>query len=174
MILLVILFGLIPECLFISFFISYSKSIKTHRLLLFLSVLTLNITNSILFRHSNFRQFLFMIEIYLILKLIYKSKIIDLFLVSFLFFILGINSILCILFISNFYIALVLSRFIILIISIICIKKNLLNKLYNYYFDCWDRGFDKPKRAITTRNICILVFNIVIFLSNIWLLNYKK
>ena len=83
-ILLTILLGMIPETLFFTLFLTYTKNLKNKRIKLFLLISLAYVLCVILMKYNVLFYILFVIGIYLSLKILYKNKIqiIDIFIIS--------------------------------------------------------------------------------------------
>lgn len=167
-----IILGLIPEVLYFTLFLIYTKDLKEKRIKLFFLisiayVLTVFIKQYILIYYLSF-----IILVYFILKLLYKNKtqIIDIFVISISTIYLTILSYICFLFLnndmSNYWLLYICDRIFLIFIFIF---KNKFNILYKNYCKLWNRN-DKEKRpikSITLRNISLIVINFAIILMNI-------
>lgn len=175
-IILSIFLGLIPEVLYFTLFITYTKNIKEKRIKLFLLISLAYILCMFIQRYKIFYYVLFIVLIYLIMKVLYKKKtqIIDVFVILISFTYLYLLSYILFLFIkddlSNYYILYTLDR-IILFIPFILNKE--FNKLYKNYCKLWNRNDNekRPIKSITLRNISLIIMNISIFILNIAIIN---
>lgn len=170
------LLGLIPEVLFMTLFLSFTKGIKEKKWLL---ALCLTISYLILIFIRQYKIFLYVLFIFLIyvsLKITYKKKaqIIDLFVGSVPFMWISIISYICFLFLkddySNYYILYGIDR---IVLFIPLLFKKQLNVLYKTYCKLWNRNDaeKRPIKSITLRNISLLVINITIFLMNVYVIS---
>ena len=168
-----ILLGLIPEVLFITLFLSFTKNLKEKRLLLFITISISYIISMLIQQYKIIFYVLFIFLLYLSLKIIYgkKTQIIDLFVASIPFMWISILSYICFVFfkedLSNYYMLYIIDR---IVLFIPFIFKKHFNKLYLQYYKLWNRN-DKEKRpikSITLRNLSLVIVNIVIFLMNIY------
>ena len=171
-----VLFGLIPEVLFITLFLSFAKGIKEKRIKLFFIVSIVYFLSMLIQQYKTIYYVMFIFLLYLSLKLVYKKKtqIIDLFVASIPFMWISILSYLCFLILnkdlSNYYILYIVDR-IVLYLPLIFSKH--FNKIYKKYCKLWNRN-DKEKRpikSITLRNISLLIINITIFLMNLYVIS---
>ena len=170
-IILSIFLGLIPETLFFTLFLSYSKNIKEKRLKLFL-LITIAYTLCIMIIRFKIGFYIaFMILLYLILKLLYKDKtqIIDFFVINIGFIYVCFVSFICFLVVGEnltlYYIMAVVDK-ILLFVPFIFRKK--LNLFYNKYCELWNRNYNKkqPIKSITLRNISLISLNVFIFICD--------
>ena len=181
-ILLSILLGLIPEVLYFTLFLTYTKNLKEKRLKLFL---LLSIAYCLCITIQNFKILSYVILIVLIyinLKLVYKNKvqIIDVFIIGLAYLWLMILSVVLMNFVnkdfSNYYIVLFVQK---VLMFIPFIFKGKFNILYKKYCKSWNRN-DKEKRLIkslTLRNISLILLNSVVFFLNIIIvkiINFQK
>lgn len=171
-----ILLGLLPETLYFTLFITYTKNMKENKVKLFLLIA---ISYFICILVQNFRILFYMLLIaliYISLKIVYKNKaqIIDIFIISLAYLWLGILSITLMNFVandySNYFIILILQK---ILLFIPFIFRSKFNIVYKKYCNLWNRN-DKEKRkvkSITLRNISLILLNAYIFFMNILLIN---
>ena len=171
-----ILFGLIPEVLYFTLFITYTKNIKEKRIKLFLLIVIAYFICITILQYQVLCDIMFIITMYLILKLLYKNKtqIIDIFIITISYFWLLLLSFLLMNFankdLSNYMFLYFIQR--ILMFSIF-IFKNKFNNIYKKYCKLWNRN-DNEKRiikSITLRNLSLILLNVFIFASDIILKN---
>lgn len=177
--LLSILLGLIPEVLYFTLFLVYTKNLKEKRLKLFF-LISVAYFLCILIQQLQILFYILLIAlIYLSLKLLYKKKtqIIDVFIIMISHLWLAILSSVLILFVkqdmSNYVFISIIDR--ILLFSIF-IFRHKFNKIYKVYCKLWNRN-DKEKRpikSITLRNISLILLNSFIFFLNIAIINIIK
>lgn len=175
-VLLSILLGLIPEVLYFTLFLTYTKNLKEKRIKLFLLIALVYVICLFIQRLVTLYYIALMFLIYIILKLLYKSKvqIIDVFIVSVMCLwitILSFISILCFTDnYSNYWTMYIISR---ILLFLPFIFKNKFNFMYKKYCKLWNRN-DKEKRpikSITLRNISLIVLNGFIFFMNVTIIN---
>jgi len=171
-----ILFGLIPEVLYFTLFITYTKNIKEKRIKLFLLIVVAYFICITILQYQVLCDITLIITMYLILKLLYKNKtqIIDIFIITISYFWLLLLSFLLMNFankdLSNYMFLYFIQR--ILMFSIF-IFKNKFNNIYKKYCKLWNRN-DNEKRiikSITLRNLSLILLNVFIFASDIILKN---
>lgn len=162
-----IFLGLLPEVLYFTLFLVYTKEIKTKRLKLFLLLAIGYIALIMICRFQFLFYIAYIIYSYLILKLLYKSHIIDLFVYLISFSYLIIISTLCALIISNYNIAYLLNR---ILLFLPFIFKNKFNLFYNLYCSLWNRNDNAKIKSITLRNISLVFINTIIVMLNIMIL----
>lgn len=171
-----ILFGLMPEVLYFTLFITYTKNIKEKRIKLFLLIVVAYFICITILQYQVLCDITLIITMYLILKLLYKNKtqIIDIFIITISYFWLLLLSFLLMNFankdLSNYMFLYFIQR--ILMFSIF-IFKNKFNNIYKKYCKLWNRN-DNEKRiikSITLRNLSLILLNVFIFASDIILKN---
>ena len=169
-----IVLGLLPEVLYFTLFLSYTKNIKEKRLRLGILIAVAYMLCMFIQRYQIIYYVGFVALVYLILKLIYKKKtqIIDVFIIEISQLYLAITTFLMFIFLktdlSNYMLLYVINR---ILLFIPFIFKNKFNILYQKYCKFWNRN-DKEKRpikSITLRNTSLIILNIGIFLMNIYL-----
>lgn len=168
-----VLLGLIPEVTYFTLFLKYTKNLKEKVWGLGILIGIAYILCMFIQRYKVIYYILFIVLVYLILKLLYRKKvqIIDIFtfsistiyltLVSFIFSrFIGAN-------LENYYICLILSR--VLLFLPIVVLRGKMNDFYKQYYKLWNRNYDKkqPIKSITLRNVSLFVLNIFIFIMNI-------
>ena len=171
-----ILFGLIPEVLYFTLFITYTKNIKEKRIKLFLLI---GISYFLCILVQSFKilfYILLIVLIYISLKILYKEKIqiIDIFIISIAYLWIAILSTFLLILLSedksNYYLLYIIDR---VLLFVLFIFKNKFNMLYKKYCKLWNRN-DKEKRpikSITLRNISLILLNGFILLLNITMIN---
>ena len=175
-ILISILLGLIPEVLFFTLFITYTKGIKEKRVKLFLLISIAYILCMFIQRYKIFYYMLFVILIYWIMKFLYKKKtqIIDVFIINLASIYLTFLVILLYPLINdNYYHYFVLYFLNRILLFIPFIFRKYFNKFYKKYYGLWNRNDNekRPIKSITLRNISLVVMNISIFILNIVIIN---
>ena len=173
--------GMLPEIIYFTKFMEYTKNIKEHRIKFFLLMTLVYVLCILVSQYQALYYLIFIFLSYFVMKIIYKNKIqiIDIFIISMALFYVFISSYICFLFVkedmSNYYLILIINRFTLILPFII---KNKFNILYNKYKSLWNRNdnMKRPVKSITLRNISLICLNIFIFLSNlvlVYILNKK-
>lgn len=171
-----ILLGLIPEVLYFTLFLIYTKNLKEKRIKLFFLIAIVYFLCILIQQWQILFYILLIALIYLCLKFLYKEKtqIVDIFVIMISHLWLAILSFVLIFFVkddySNYVLVSIIDR--ILLFSIF-IFKNKFNKIYKLYCRLWNRN-DKEKRpikSITLRNISLILLNSFIFFLNIAIIN---
>ena len=164
-----ILIGVIPDVIFLSLFIIYSKKIQTRRVIFFILLLIDYIVTLIIFKYQTLFYILFIVIEYIILRLLYKKEIqlIDSFVITIPFLILFLMSCIYYFLIPNYMLACILEKITILIM--IFLIKNKINIAYKTYRHLWNRTKEEARkiRSITLRNISLILMYIFIFLSDL-------
>ena len=166
-----ILLGLVPEVLYFTLFICYTKNIKEKRIKLFLLIGIAYFICMIFQRYKLIYYLMFVILIYIILKILYKQKtqIIDIFIISFSLTYLVIISAILFLFMGNtydnYFIFYIINR---IFIFSIFIFKNKFRKIYLKYCSLWNRNdnINRPIKSITLRNLSLILVNFAICITN--------
>jgi len=159
-----IFFGILPESIFLALFIIFSKNIKEKWILLYSLIFSASVLSAFVFVGMLWHTFVLIFLIYFILWLLYRSHIIDVFLISVSFFYIAIIGISCFYLIDNYLIALVINR-ILLFLPIIVFRKYL-NNWYNLYKSLWNRKDGNKIKSITLRNCSVVMLNILMLLLN--------
>lgn len=169
-----VIFALIPEVVYFSFFLIFTKRYNKSRILLFILLLIGYIILKLIFPINIYFQIIFTLYVPIILKILYKEKfhISDIFVFSYSSIILIIISCFCLpiyFCFNNYLLAFILNRFFMFIFLVLF--KNKLNIIYLFFIKQWNRNYKKPNKikAITIRQICVVSFNIMIYVLNIWI-----
>lgn len=174
-----ILIGQIPEAIYFSLFMIFTKQIKEKRILFTILMVIEYLLLMIIFPYSIWSHIFIFIITYILLKMLYKEKaqLTDI-------FTFGISSvvlmIICLLpsfiFINNmnnyffYYIYVIITR--ILMFSFLLIFKNKLPKIQNIYKKLWNRNdkIKKKMKSTTFRSLNLVIFNIMFYILNICML----
>lgn len=164
--------GIMPEVLYFTLFLIYTKNIKTSqkKLFVFISISYIACITIIRFKTIFYIGFTFLI--YAVLRILYKddTQIIDIFVFSISTIYLSFIGYLCSRFINNnyvmYYIAYVGNR---ILLFLPFIFKSKFNDLYKKYCNLWNRNYGQkqPIKSITLRNISLITLNSFIVLLNI-------
>ena len=169
--LLSLILGMIPEVLFFTLFLIYTKDIKEKKIKFFILIGIAYILCIMISRFKTLYYICYIGMIYIILKILYKKKaqIIDVFIISLASIYLTLIDFICSRFIynsyGNYYIMFIVNR---ILLFIPFIFRNKFNKIYKKYYSLWNRN-DKVKRpikSITLRNISLVILNSFIFILN--------
>ena len=160
-----IVLGLLPEVLYFSLFLIYTKNIKEKKLKLFILLAIGYILLIMICRYQLLLYIIYIIYSYIILKILYKSQIIDFFICSIGLTYMTIVSYLLFLIIGSDYIAYyIIAR--ITLFSIFMFRKYF-NKLYMRYRKMWNINNGEKVKSLTIRNISLLFINTMILVMNI-------
>lgn len=168
-----IFLGMIPEVLFFTLFLIYTKNIKEKQFKLFLLILVAYILCIMINECKVFYYVCFVFLVYIFLKILYKSKvqITDVFLLFGLEFYLYIISLLIYIPKNSYqyFICLIINR---ILLFLPFIFKNKFNILYKKYYKLWNRKYDRKQsiKSITLRTLSLLFVNFIIVLFDIILL----
>ena len=167
-----ILFGMLPDVLFFTFFIITTKQLKERRTMLGILIAIAYIACIMIKQYVTLYYLTFILIIYLIMRILYKNEtqLIDIFVFSIATIYLSFIGFICSIFIkddlSNYYFISVINR---ALLFLPFLFKNKFNVWYERYKKLWNRN-DKEKRilkSITLRNISLIFLNIFIFIMNI-------
>lgn len=166
--------GLIPEVLYFSLALIYTKNIKKKRIKLFLLIAIAYTLCIMIIKYELLFYVLFIFILYFILKILYKdeTQIIDIFVITYFSFYLTLLSFLICFYykygstLEMYIILYIINR--ILLFSIF-IFRHKFNKLYMNYKKYWNRNdnIKKPIKSITLRNISLIAINCIVFFMNI-------
>ena len=170
-----ILLGMLPEVLYFTLFLIYTKNIKEKKVKLFFLIALAYILCIMVSQYQLIYYVLFNFLVYLMIKILYKEKtqIIDVFIISLSFAYVSFTSFICFLFVkedfSNYYIIAIIHK---IILYFIFIFKNKFNLIYKRYCSLWNRNYKKkqPIKSITLRNISLILLNLCIFAFNLIML----
>lgn len=176
-----ILLGLIPEVLYFTLFITYTKNIKEKRFKLFVLTGIIYFLCMLVVMYKLVYYIAFVILFYLVLKFLYKQKIqiIDIFVITLSFFYLSTIAYIFFLLMNDnmdfYYLFYMLDRILLLLLLLFVpfIFKNKLNSIYKIYCKLWNRN-DKetrPIKSITLRNISLIAINFIIIIMNIYIIS---
>lgn len=175
-VLLSILLGLLPETLYFTLFISYTKNLKEKRIKLFLLIAVAYGLCILIQKWQVLYYMLWIALVFVAMKLLYKQKtqIIDVFIISIAEAWMMILSIILMKFVnsdlSNYVFIYIIQRGLLFLPFIF---KGKFNKLYKIYCKLWNRNDaeKRPIKSITLRNISLILLNTLIFFMNIVFIN---
>lgn len=167
-----ILLGQIPEAIYFSVFMIFTKDLKEKRVLFTILMILEYILLKLVFSFTVWFQISYTFITYLILKVLYKNKsqIIDIFTFSIGSIVLiAISAAVSLMFRHNIIIVLILSR--LLMFGFLFIFSNRLRKLQDLYSLLWNRN-NKPKKmkSTTFRALNAVVFNLLFYTINFGML----
>ena len=174
--LLEIFLGQIPEAIYFALFMIFAKDLKEKRIKFTVLMIIEYLLLKYLIEFNIWFQVSYTIITYIILKLLYKEKaqITDIFTFTISSIILIIISFISYIIIwktiNNYYVAVIINRFLIVLFLIISHKR--LYKIQRIYKKLWNRN-DKNKNKIkstTFRAINVVIFNIIFYIINLGML----
>lgn len=171
-----LLLGQIPEAVYFSLFMIFTKQLKEKRLLFTIIMILEYVLIQRVIHFNIWLHIIYTIFVYLILKLLYKDKaqVTDIFTFT-------ISSILLILIDIPLYfgIAMITDKYIIFVIieriamfTTLFLLKNKLPKIQSLYKKMWNRN-DKEKKkikSVTFRSLNVVLFNLTFYIINITIL----
>lgn len=168
-----LLFGIVPEAIYFTFYLCKMKNLKNKKLLLFVAIGVLIILATMLSNYNLYLYLLLILGIYAVIKLLYKRKvqIIDIFVIDCLYAYLMIVSFVSFYVFKNnvemYWYAYVLDRILLFIPTVVAKK---LKMLYNLYCKLWNRNERNKLRSISVRNTSLILMNVFIFIINAFLI----
>lgn len=177
--LLEIILGQIPEAIYFALFLIYTKRLKGRRNVLFTFLMVVEyILILYVLPFSIWVHILYFAMAYIILKLLYKerSQITDVFILGLASLLLMLISGLCYFIISltikNIIVCTILAKT--LMFVFLFITKDKLPNIQKLYKRLWNRNDKIPKymKSTTFRCINLIVFNIMFYLINFYIIFY--
>lgn len=159
-----LLFGMLPEVLFLTWFIVCFRNIKEKKLKLFISLMLGYVGLIMICRYQLLFYITYIIYSYLMVKKLYKAHIIDLFVISIAYAYMTLISFVCFKLISNYWVAFTINR---IVLFLPLLFSDGIKKLYKGYKSLWNINKDAKIKSITVRNISLVIVNIMIFLMNV-------
>lgn len=164
------------EAIYFSLFLIYGKNLKEKRLLFTIIMIAEYLMITKLIEYNIWIHILYITMTYINLKVLYREKaqITDIFLFASASIVLILISILCssILIITNiywlYYPVLIINR--ILMFLFLLIFKNNINKWYKIFCNNWNKKVDNKIKSLTLRNISVIIFNLMFYVINIYML----
>lgn len=160
-----ILFGILPEAIYITLFLIFAKNLKTKRLILFGLILLSYIVLSIFLAFSVWFHVLYTASIYFITWLLYRSELIDIFLVSLSILTIAISGCVCYFLIPNYWIGAIVNR--LGLFLFVYFSRTVLRKFYLLYCNVWNRKPNSKIKSLTVRNISCVTLNLMLSALNI-------
>lgn len=157
--------GMLPEVLYFALSICFIKDIKKQRLKLFSLLIIGYIVLIMVCRFQLLFYLGYIVYVYIVLKKLYKSKIIDLFIVSVVSAYLTLVSFISFKLTDTYMLAYLINR-LMLFIPIFVLNYKL-NDFYNVYYSLWDRHEGNKVKSITIRNTSLVFINSFIVLLNV-------
>lgn len=172
-----ILLGMLPECLFYTFFWITLKKINSKKKIFFILIFFIYFILITIERFEALYYFLFGLLIYIVLTILYREKtnFLDIFVFylacAYVFFI----SCACMAFIPKYEIALIVNR---MLLFMPFIFKRQMVQIYQKYMYIWNKetNFSEKIKSITLRVVTILLFTMFIIISSmvcLYIINLK-
>lgn len=167
------LLGQIPEAIYFSLFMIFTKQLKEKRLLFVILMIVEYLIIQKLIHFDIWLQIIYTAFVFVILKILYKEKaqITDIFTFTIssimLIIIDALVYFICKTFTDNYMIALIIDRMI--LFTNLILLRNKLPYIQNLYKKLWNRN-DKTKKHIkstTFRCINLIIFNMIFYIINI-------
>lgn len=159
-----LLLGMLPEVIYITAMTSYLEGIKAKRIRLFLLNCLGYIVLIMICRFELLFYIAYIIYLYWVLKLNFKTHITSFFMISVVFSSIAWVSFICS-FWSNYYVGYIISRFM-LVILYLC--RDSFYILYRRYKACWNRNTTHKIKSLTLRNCSLVFINITIIVFNVF------
>lgn len=164
-----IVLALLPEAIYFTLFLIYTKDYKDKKFLLFSVLFIGYVILKKIFPFNIYCQIAFILYIPLVLKVLYNQKfhISDIFIIVYASMLIIIETLIILPVYSmfnNYYLAFALTR--ILMFVVLFILKNKLNKIYKWIISQWNRNYEHPNKvkAITIRQTCVISLNVIVFI----------
>lgn len=164
-----VMLALLPEVIYFTLFLIFTKQYKNRRILLFFLLLIGYVTLKKIFPFNIYCQIGFIIYVPIILRILYKAKfhLSDMFIIVYASWILILETLLLlpVYLVFNNYIAIFILTRILMIVTVLLLR-NKLNKAYKWIISQWNRNYEKPNKvkAITIRQVCVISLNVMIFM----------
>lgn len=161
------LFGMLPDCLYYTFFWIVLKKLNNRRIQLFILICVVYLALIMIQRYEVLYYFLFVISIYGVVKVLYKEKInfFDIFIFGLACLYMFFDSCFCMAVISKYEIAYIINK-ILLIIPFIF--HSFIERVYKKYLYTWNRetNYSQNIKSITLRIGTVVIFSCFIFISS--------
>lgn len=164
--------GLIPEAIYFTLFLTYAKELKTRRALLFCMTLAASLIFSAFLSYTVWYHAALLAAMYLIMRLLYKSEIIDIFLIAAESIILVILGLACYFLIPNYAVALAVNR--IAMFVVLFALKDRIRQWYWAYREVWNRREKTKIKSITVRNISVIALNLMLYIITIGMIFFSS
>lgn len=161
-----LILGMIPEVLYFTLFLKFTKNIDKHIVKLFVLLAIGYVALIMICRYEFLFYIMYIIYSYLVLKVLYKSEIIDIFVYSIAFSYLMIVGYTFKLLLFNNYVLYYLVVRVFMFLPFIF--KNKFNQLYILYRKLWNIRKGNKIKSLTIRNSSLIFVNSMI--STIYIL----
>ena len=159
-----VFFGLLPEAVYFTLFLCFAKELEHRRLFLFGLIFASSLILSAFLAFSVWYYILSTAAMWGILRLLYKSQFVDLFLIGAADVYLALLGF-AFINMPNYWIALAANR--VLLFVGLFLSRGRLNRAYLTYLSVWNVNPDAKIKSLTVRNISMVCLNIMIFAFNI-------
>lgn len=157
-----ILLGVLPDILYYYLTLKAIKGFKDKKLLFFILLFVFYLLSNIFVAYNFYIYLIFDILVYFAIKILYRSKINDFFLILSVDLYLFLCSTATYFILGNYLMAFIVYR-ILLFIPLIFRKR--LKRIYSDYSSLWNRHNEVGKiKSITLRNISLVLLNTMIIL----------
>ena len=163
----IFLVALPVEILFLVLGVCYSKNVKEKRVLFFILSLVSAIICSSIYQWQLWYYIFYIASMYLIMKVLYKSHISDLFIFMIFFAWIAITSFTTHFTVGSGVLGLIVQR--IIMFSVFALRGKF-NGWYKSYRKLWNRRDDNRIKSITLRNISLIFLNAFIVFMNFFLI----
>lgn len=155
-----LILGMIPEVLYFTLFLKFTKDIDKHIVKLFVLLAIGYVALIMICRYQFLFYIMYIIYSYLVLKVLYKSEIIDIFVYSIAFSYLMIVGYTFKLLLFNNYVLYYLVVRVFMFLPFIF--KNKFNQLYILYRKLWNIRKGNKIKSLTIRNSSLIFVNSMI------------
>ena len=159
------------EILYLVMAMCFTKQIKEKRVIFYVLLFISGILCSLIARWQLWYYLTYIASAYLIMKILYKSHISDLFVFSIFFAWIALTSYLGFAISSSMVIGYIIQRT--LMFGIFAFKGKF-NKWYKTYRELWNRRSDNRIKSITLRNISLISLNLFIVFMDFFLVFLNK
>lgn len=155
------------EILYLVMGMCYAKQIKEKRILFYILLFVSGVICSLTLRWQLWYYVAYIASAYLIMRKLYKSHVLDLFVFSIFFAWIAITSYIGFMLFNNIVYTYIFQR---ILMFGIFIFRGKFNKWYKTYRELWNRRDDKRIKSVTLRNISLICINIFIVFMNFLLI----
>ena len=167
----IFLIALPVEILYLTASMCYVKGIKEKRVLFYTLLLITGIIYSLIMRWQLWYYLAYIASIFLIMKILYKSHISDLFVFMIFFAWIAITSYIGFAVTDSIVIGYIVQR---TLMFGVFIFRGKFNEWYGIYRRLWNRRDDNRIKSITLRNVSLICLNAFIVFMNFLLIFLSK
>lgn len=170
-------FGILPEAIYFTLFLIFTKELKEKRILFLFLMLIEYLFLSCIIKYNILLQLIYTFMTFVILKVLYREKAIitDIFvfaLSSIILIAISAISYMAVFYtIGNYIVAYIIQR-IMLFVTLFALK-NKLNGWYRKFNSLWNRRPNAKIRSLTIRNITIIIFNLMFYIINFGMIYFN-